>query len=147
MIDTRWIGHELAPSVLPIERTRLRFFAKATGQTDPIYLERAAARAAGHADIPAPPTFLFAADYDSGAFYRLFSDMGVPLANLLHAEQGFTYHRLVYVGDTVTVRTRVADIYSKKGGALEFICLASRVTGPHDDQLVAELHTVLVWRH
>ena len=29
MIDRKWIGHELPPSVLPIERSRLQFFAKA----------------------------------------------------------------------------------------------------------------------
>ncbi|MFA7438607.1 MaoC family dehydratase N-terminal domain-containing protein [Castellaniella sp.] len=146
MIDPQWIGHELAPSVLPIERTRLQFFAKATGQTDPVYRDPVAARAAGYADLPAPPTFLFAADYDSGAFYQLFSDMKVPLGQLLHAEQGFTYHRVACVGDTVTVRTRVDDIYAKKAGALEFVRLASRATDQHG-QLVAEWRTVLVWRH
>ena len=66
MIDRTWIGQELPESVLPIERTRLQFFAKATGETRAEYLDVAAARAAGYADLPAPPTFLFAAELDSG---------------------------------------------------------------------------------
>ncbi|MFX8414337.1 MaoC family dehydratase N-terminal domain-containing protein, partial [Acinetobacter baumannii] len=56
MIDRKWIGYELPPSVLPIARPRLLFLAKATGQTHPIYVDVDAARAAGYPDLPAPPT-------------------------------------------------------------------------------------------
>lgn len=146
MIDKKWIGHELPPSTLPMERTRLRFFAKATGQTNPIYTDVEAARAAGHADLPAPPTFLFAAELDSGATGRLLEDLGIPLSRLLHGEQGFTYHRTACAGDTVTVRSRIEDIYDKKGGALEFVVKASRATDQHG-QLVAEMRSVLVCRN
>jgi len=41
MIDRKWIGHELPPAQLPIERSRLRFFAKAIGETDPVYTDEA----------------------------------------------------------------------------------------------------------
>ena len=58
MIAKKWIGHELPDSVMTIERSRLQFFAKAIGETDPVYTDVAAARAAGYADLPAPPTFL-----------------------------------------------------------------------------------------
>lgn len=43
--------------MLPIERGRLAFFAKATGETNPVYSDIDAARAAGYADLPAPPTW------------------------------------------------------------------------------------------
>ena len=66
MIDKKFIGHQLPPSVLMVDRTRLQFFAKAIGETDPIYTDLAAAQAAGYPDLPAPPTFLFAAELDSG---------------------------------------------------------------------------------
>ena len=78
MIDKKWIGHELPASVLPIERSRLQFFAKAIGETDPVYTDVAAARDAGYADLPAPPTFLFAAELDSGAAFRLIEDLQIP---------------------------------------------------------------------
>jgi acyl dehydratase len=146
MIDRKWIGHELPPSVLPIERTRLRFFAEATGQTDPIYTDREAARKAGYSDLPAPPTFLFAAELDSGASDRMLRDLGIPLERLLHGEQGFTYHCTPCVGDTVTVRSRIADIYEKKGGALEFVVKTSRATD-QNDRLLAEMRTVIVCRN
>jgi acyl dehydratase len=146
MIDRKWIGHELPASVLPIERSRLQFFAKAIGETDPVYTDAAAARAAGYPDLPAPPTFLFAAELDSGASSQLLADLQIPLAKLLHGEQSFSYHRAACVGDEITVRSRVTDIYDKKGGALEFVVKTSRATNQRDE-LVAELRTVIVCRN
>ena len=146
MIDQKWIGHELPASVLEIERSRLQFFAKAIGETNPVYTDVAAARDAGYPDLPAPPTFLFAAELDSGTTDRLLADLQIPIAKLLHGEQGFTFHRSACVGDTVTVRSVVTDIYDKKNGALEFVVKTSRAVNQRDE-LVAELRTVLVCRH
>ena len=146
MIDKKWIGHELPDSVLPIERSRLQFFAKAIGETDPVYTDVAAARDAGYADLPAPPTFLFAAELDSGAAFRLIELLQVPIAKLLHGEQSFAYKRPVCAGDQVTVRSTITDIYDKKNGALEFVVKTSRATNQRQE-LVAELRTVLVCRH
>lgn len=146
MIDKKWIGHQLPASVLPIERSRLQYFAKAIGATDPIYTDAAAARDAGYPDLPAPPTFLFAAELDSGVSDGLLTDLQIPIAKLLHGEQSFSYHRPACVGDTVTVRSAVTDIYDKKNGALEFVVKTSRATNQRDE-LVAELRTVIVCRH
>ncbi|WP_076997519.1 MaoC family dehydratase N-terminal domain-containing protein [Variovorax sp. KK3] len=146
MIDRQWIGHELPPSVLPIERTRLVFFAKAIGETDPVYTDTEAARAAGYADLPAPPTFLFAAELDSGATDRLLDQLQIPLAKLLHGEQSFDYHAPVCAGDTVTVQSRITDIYDKKNGALEFVVKSSVATNQRGER-VAELRTVIVCKH
>ena len=146
MIDKKWIGHELPDSVMTIERSRLQFFAKAIGETNPVYTDVAAARAAGYADLPAPPTFLFGAELDSGASDRLVADLGIPFANLLHGEQRFTYHHPACAGDKVTVRSKVTDVYAKKGGALEFVVKSSRATN-EAGVLLAEMCTVLVYRH
>jgi acyl dehydratase len=146
MIDRKWIGHELSASVLVIDRSRLQFFAKATGENRPIYTDPEAARKAGLSDLPVPPTFLFSAELDSGAVYKLLEDLKVPIDKLLHGEQSFAYHRPAYAGDTVTVRSTVSDIYDKKNGALEFIVKLSKVTNQRDE-LLAELRSVLVCRH
>jgi acyl dehydratase len=146
MIDKKWIGHALPVSVLALERSRLQFFAKAIGETDPVYSDVAAAQAAGYADLPAPPTFLFAAELDSGAAMSLLTTLQVPLAKVLHGEQGFTYHRAACAGDTVTVQSVISDIYDKKGGALEFVVQTSRATNQRDE-LVAEVRSILVCRN
>jgi acyl dehydratase len=146
VIDKKWLGHELPVSTLLLERGRLRAFARAIGELDPVYVDVEAARAAGYPDLPAPPTFLFAAEQDSGTQMAVAEAMGISLDKLLHGEQGFTWHRPACAGDTVSVRTRVSEIYDKKGGALEFVVLLSEVRNQHDE-LVAELRGVLVCRH
>lgn len=146
MIDKKWIGHQLKPSVLTVDRTRLQFFAKAIGEKNPVYVDPAAAKAAGYADLPAPPTFLFAAELDSGVNDQLLTDLDIPLAKLLHGEQSFRYLKPVCAGDTVTVQSTITDVYDKKGGKLEFAVKDSKVTNQRSE-LVAELRTVLVVRH
>ena len=59
MIDRQFIGHTMPAFEVLVEKGRLKFFAKATGQTDPVYTDEAAARAAGHRAWPVPPTVLF----------------------------------------------------------------------------------------
>lgn len=146
MIDKKWIGHQWPMATLPIERSRLQFFAKAIGETDPVYTDLAAAREAGYPDLPAPPTFLFAAELDAGVTDQLLRDLQIPLAKLLHGEQSFSYHRPACVGDTVAVQSTISDIYDKKNGALEFVVKDSRATNQRGE-LVAEMRTVLVCRH
>jgi acyl dehydratase len=146
LIDKAWIGCEIGQSVLDIERGRLKFFAKAIGETNPIYTDEAAAAAAGYADLPAPPTFVFAAELDSNTMFALFDRMAVPLAKVLHGEQGFEYFGAVVAGDTVTVTSRVKDIYDKRGGALEFIETEATAVNQHG-AAVARLRGVTVVRN
>ena len=146
MIDKKWIGHQLPPSELLIERGRLQFFARSIGETDPIYTDLAAARAAGYPDLPAPPTFLFAAELESGAVTSLLETLELPIQKILHGEQGFTYLKPVCAGERVTVRSKIADIYEKKGGALEFVLKSSEARNS-SGELVAELRSLLVCRN
>ena len=146
MIDTKWIGHEIGHSVLPVERARLKFFAKAIGETDPVYIDEHAAREAGYRDLPAPPTFLFSAELDSGTLFALLDRMGVPLAKILHGGQRFEYIGPVVAGDTVTVSSHIKDIYQKKGGALEFIEIEAQAVNQHGDP-VARLRSLTVVRN
>jgi acyl dehydratase len=146
VIDRTWIGREIGSAVLPIERGRLRFFAQAIGETDPVYCDVEAARAAGHADIPAPPTFLFAANLESGLSFRMLEEMAVPLSSILHGEQRFQYLAPVVAGDEITATSRVKDIYDKRGGALEFIDVETTAVN-QEGRTVAVFGSILVVRH
>ena len=146
MIDKRFIGHVMPTFSAVVEAGRLRFFAKATGQTDPLYSDEAAARAAGHPGLPVPPTFLFCLEMESPDPAAIRNLLGMDYRSLLHGEQGFTYHAMAYAGDTLTFEQRIEDIYDKKGGALEFVVRTTRVTNQHQ-QLVAEMRCVTVIRN
>lgn len=146
MIDRKWVGHQLPATEFPIERSRLRFFAHAIGEVNPIYFDEQAARAAGHPDLPAPPTFLFSAEMESDLKMNWLKEAGVPLERVLHGEQSFEYHLPVYAGDTVSVRSRVADIYDKKNGALEFVVLDTTAVNQRGET-VAESRGIVVVRN
>ena len=146
MIDRRHIGHTMPPFAVEVEKGRLRFFAQATGQTDPVYLDEAAARAAGHPGLPVPPTFLFCLEMESPNPAAIRELLGMDYRRLLHGEHGFTYHAMAYAGDTLRYEQRIADIYDKKGGALEFVVRQTRVSNQRDE-LVAELRCVTVVRN
>jgi acyl dehydratase len=146
MIDRRHIGHALPAFQVEVEKGRLRFFAKATGQDDPVYTDEAAARAAGHPGLPVPPTFFFCLEMESPNPAAVRELLGIDYRRLLHGEQGFSYHRLAHAGDTLTFRQRIEDIYDKKGGALEFVVRKTSVTNQRGEP-VADLRCVSVIRN
>lgn len=149
MIDRRHIGHVMPPFEVEVEKGRLRFFAEATGQTDPIYVDETAARAAGHPGLPVPPTFLFCLTMDAPDPWAMHKLLGMDNRRILHGEQGFTYHGMAYAGERLRFEQRITDIYDKKGGALEFVVTETRVSkagGAQQGELVADLRSVTVLR-
>jgi acyl dehydratase len=146
MIDKRHIGHILPRYTVDVEKGRLRFFAKAIGQADPVYSDDAAARDAGHPALPVPPTFLFCLEMDAPNPAAVRELLGIDIGRVLHGEQSFTYHAMAYAGDRLDFEQRIADIYDKKNGALEFVVRETRVTNQHG-ALVAELRGVTVVRN
>lgn len=146
MIDQHLIGRALTPFWVTAEKSQLRFFAKATGQQDPVYTDEAAARAAGYRSLPLPPTFFFSMECDApdpGESSRL---LGVDTRKVLHGEQHFTYHRDVCAGESLKFEPKFTEIYAKKGGALEFVVRETRVSN-EAGELVAELKRTIVVRH
>ena len=146
MLDTRFIGHAMAPFEVDVEASRLRFFAQATGQTDPVYVDAAAAHAAGHRALPVPPTFLFCLEMAAPNPEAMRELLGIEVARVLHGEQHFDYHAIACAGDRLRFEQRIVDLYSKKGGLLDFVVRETRVDdvcGTH----VADLRCVTVVRH
>ena len=146
MLDRGWIGRELPPLEVEVDRWRLRAFARAIGETGPLHVDDAAARAAGHRGIVAPPTFLFGLSYDMEDQTGFLREMGADVRHILHGEQSFRYHAPVCAGDRLTIRSTITDIYAKKGGLLEFIVRESAVTDGGGRRM-ADLREVLVLRH
>ena len=146
MIDKKHIGRISKPNTVDVEKGRLKFFAQAIGETNPIYRDEEAAIAAGYRSIPAPPTFAFSLDLEQDNPFGDIEAMGINLGKILHAEQAFTYHVPICAGDSITLQSKVTDIYDKKGGALEFLVQEFSVKN-QDDTLVAEMRRTLVVRN
>lgn len=147
MIDRGLIGRTLPEHSIMVEKYPLRFFAEAIGAEDAMHRDEAAAQAAGYRSLLAPPTYVAClssmADPDP---YALLQLLKVDLRKVLHGEQRFTYHQPVCAGDVLRFNARIADIYDKKNGALEFVVFETRVTNQLE-QLAAEIQAVMAVRH
>jgi len=104
------------PSVsYAVGREKIREYAAAVGETNPLHLDLEAARAAGYADLVAPP--MFAVVYASRAVMPGIFDpeVGINFAMMVHAGQEFVWGPLVVAGDEITSTASVKDI-SERGG-------------------------------
>jgi acyl dehydratase len=114
MLDSSLIGRETDEFPLPVERSKVREFARALLDEDPIYQDAAAAQAAGLGGIPAPLTFAAA----SGHFREdlaLFESLGFDIKRMLHGESSWEYLAPVQVGDELVARRRVVDVTTRPG--------------------------------
>ena len=145
MVDATDIGRTFPPHSADVEAGRLRLFAKAIGETRPEYLDEAAARAAGHPSLPAPPTFAICLDFEMPDPFAWFHELGVDLSRVLHAAQSFRYFAMIHAGDRLTFASRIEDVFQKRGGALTFVVKVTGVTDQNGAR-VAEMRATVVVR-
>ena len=139
------IGVEHPPVTVDVERGRLQAFAHAIAESDPVYVDLAAARSAGHPDLPIPPTFLFGLGFGEPEGFSWLTELGVDLRHVLHGEQVFDYHDIAHAGDTLVLRSRIVDVFSRRGGALQFLVRETKVHRA-DGSSVAGMRMTLVVR-
>ena len=112
-IDKSLIGQTGKPFTVPIEWSKVREFARAIHDPNPVYFDPALAQKEC-GGIPVPPTFLQVA-----AFWMSEDSMPtakIDLKRILHGEQDFEFLKPIFVGDVLTGASRIADVYEKEGG-------------------------------
>jgi acyl dehydratase len=115
-LPTDKIGKTYPPGVYAVGREKIREYASAVGETNPLHLELDAARAAGYADLVAPP--MFTVVYSSQVFVPALFDpeLQINFAMLVHGSQAFRWDGPVVVaGDEITTVITVQEI-AEKGG-------------------------------
>lgn len=124
-----WIGRESAPLTGdPILARDVARYATAIGDFDPIYFGEDAARAAGFRGMPAPVGFLYWAAHPwTGLVHpRELAEDGRPVAQdplapplpverVVRGGDDYEFVRRIFVGDRITLRRRLADVYEKTG--------------------------------
>jgi acyl dehydratase len=90
-----------------VGREKVREFAAAIGERSPLSSDVAAAQAAGHADLVAPPTFgiVFALPACEPAVTD--PDVAVDYARVVHADQAFAYVRPIVAGDLLSTSVEI----------------------------------------
>ena len=109
-VSTAAVGKRYEPLTYAVGREKIKEYARAVGETNPLHLDPEAAREAGYRDVVAPP--MFAAVYSSPAIMPPLFDpeVGIDFARLVHGGQEFKWGPLVVAGDEVTTTVTVKDI-------------------------------------
>ena len=118
-LDPSFVGKHYPPTEpYEVGREKIREFADAIGDPHPAYRDLAAARALGHPDLIAPPTFPIVVTMRAAG--QVISDpaLGLDYSRVVHGEQRFSYRRPVRAGDVLTVTVTVEDIRSAAGNDL-----------------------------
>ena len=120
LVNADAIGKTYPVTTYAVGREKVREYAHAVGETNPLYLNVEAAREAGYADVVAPP--MFAVVYAGRAITpALFDpDVGIDFPKMLHGGQEFIWGPVVVAGDEITTTTTVKDI-STRGGMNFFV--------------------------
>ncbi|MGW1073611.1 FAS1-like dehydratase domain-containing protein [Streptomyces sp. NPDC002537] len=143
-LDQSFVGRTY-PATEPYEvgREKIREFAEAIGDTNPVYTDPEAAKALGHPDVIAPPTFVFAITFRAAGQVIQDPQLGLDYDRVVHGDQKFAYTRPVRAGDRLTVTSTIETIKSMAGNDL--LTVRGEVhdeTGEH----VVTAHTMLVAR-
>ena len=136
------VGTVFAPVTYAVGREKVREYAAAVGETNPLHADLDAARAAGHADLVAPP--MFAVVYCAPAVWPAMSDpeVGMDFARMVHGAQEFTWGPLVIAGDEITTEVELSD-RSERGG-LGFYVFESRSDNGQGERVCTGTWTCIV---
>ena len=139
------------PSVLefdlPIERGKIREFALAVGEDNPIHFDPETARLHGLPDVVAPPTFTVTQIWQVSREDRE-EKLGANLdyGRVLHGEQEFTYERLPFAGEVLRGRMRISKDFTKegkRGGSMRFVTYESVFTDSEGEEVLTAYYTLI----
>lgn len=137
-LDQSFVGRSYPPTEpYEVGREKIREFAVAVGDTNPVYTDPEAAKALGHPDVIAPPTFVFAITFKAAGDVVADPRLGLDYSRVVHGDQKFAYVRPVRAGDRLTVTSTIETIKSMAGN--EIIDIRGEV---HDE---AGEHVVTAW--
>ncbi|CAM3646042.1 MaoC family dehydratase N-terminal domain-containing protein [Kibdelosporangium persicum] len=143
-LDPSFIGRTYPASpVYQVSRAKIREFAEAIGDDNPLYSDPAAAQAAGYPDVVTPPTFLTIINLAAINIVITDPDLGLDYSRMVHGDQSFTYHRQVHAGDELRAIVHIDDIMYRAGN--DFINLRADLCDA-DDQVVVVTRAQLVVR-
>lgn len=145
MVDKSLLGKEYPGPTWDIEKGKIREFANAIEDPNPIFREEEAASAVGFEAVPAPLTFLVT------EIFHFTDDIPRPdykvnPNRILDGGTEYEYIKPVLAGDTISSKTKVAEIYEKKGrrgGIMTFVVAETTYTNQKGEVCVKSRSTLI----
>lgn len=141
------MGDDVIEFQLPIERGKVREFALAVGEDNPVFFDPEEARRQGLPDIVAPPTFTVTQLWEVPRELRE-ERLGARLSyeRVLHGEQEFVYNRLPVAGEVLKGTMRISSDVTKegrRGGPMRFVTYESRFVDAAGEEVLTAYYTLL----
>lgn len=115
-LDPSFVGRSYPPTApYQVGREKIREFATAIGATDPAHHDPEAARALGHPDVVAPPTFPVVMTMAASRQIVDDPELGVDYSRVVHGDQRFAYVRPVVAGDELICVNHIEEVTTRRG--------------------------------
>lgn len=141
------MAEEKIEFILPVEREKIREFALAVGEDNPVFLDVEAAHTAGFPELLAPPTFTTTQIFQVPREQRE-RQLGANLdyGRVLHGEQEFIYKRLPYAGEKLKGTIRISKDFTKegkRGGTMRFVTYESLFEDAEGEEILRAYYTLI----
>jgi acyl dehydratase len=141
-VDQSYKGRVYPPTPpYEVSREKIREFADAINDPNPLYRDRALAESHGYPDVIAPPTFPIILSLKAGHQVIVDPDFGIDYSRVVHGEQQFAHHRPVHAGDALQVTVTVDDIRTAAGNDL--VTTRGEVTTVDGEPVVTAISTIV----
>jgi acyl dehydratase len=141
-LDQSFVGRVYPPtSPYEVGREKIREFADAISDPNPVYRDRAAAEQLGHPDVIAPPTFAITVTMRAGHQVIMDPALGIDYSRVVHGEQRFVHHRPIRAGDALQVVVTVDDIRTAAGN--DIVTTRSEVSTVDGEQVCTAYSTIV----
>jgi acyl dehydratase len=124
-----------------VGREKIRDFADAVGDPNPAYREPDAARALGHPDVIAPPTFAIVIALRASGQAVFDPGLGLDYGRVVHGEQKFVHHRPIRPGDQLLATSTVVDI--RDAGRNELMTISTELTTGEGEKVCTAVNTIV----
>jgi acyl dehydratase len=114
-VNTKAVGKTYEPTLYAVGREKIKEYARAVGETNPVHLDVEAARDAGYADVVAPPMFAVVYSAPSVGPATVDPEIELNFMMMVHGAQEFEWGPLVVAGDEITTTASVKDIREADG--------------------------------
>ncbi len=151
MLDQSYIGKKFPLIHYQVDASKIRELALALGDDNPIFNDKAAARAAGYPDLAAPLTFPTLFRFWGGGAVgsetrALLQEMGADVLRILHGEEEYEYFGLLHPGDDITGELEILSIDRKEGsgGAMDMVKTRATYRNQRQEVVVIARATMVV---
>ncbi len=142
-VNTDFVGRTYPPSgPYAVDAALVTSFAAAVGATDPVHTDAEVARAAGYADVIAPPTMAVRFAQLTDRVYVTDPEAGIDYSRVVHGEQRFVHHRPITAGDEVLGSVTVDQARAAGGHAM--ITTRTELTTTGGEALATCVSTIVV---